>query len=111
MLFATGANFAGAKVQQIQQTTKFLTKYFKKSRSFVLKSESERRKSMNFCKLLQLQLLALFHFQVAVDDIHTEVVGGGKQRQDAMLTEGGYNEPLLIDETVCHDLTIVVFKV
>jgi hypothetical protein len=111
MLFATGANFAGAKVQQIQQTTKFLTKYFKKSRSFVLKSESERRKSMNFCKLLQLQLLALFHFQVAVDDIHAEVVGGGKQRQDAMLTEGGYNEPLLIDETVCHDLTIVVFKV
>ena len=47
---------AGAKVQQFDQMTKFLTKYFKKN----------------------LYLLPLLHFQIAVNNVHTEVIGSCK---------------------------------
>lgn len=57
-----------------------------------------------------LYLLALLHLEVAVDNIDAEVLRRGKQRQNAVLSQGADDETLLIDEAVGHDLTVVGFR-
>ena len=52
-------------------------------------------------------LLTRLHFQIAIDNIDGKVLRGGEQRQDAMLTESGDNEALLIDEAVSHHLAVI----
>ena len=55
--------------------------------------------------------LAGFDFEVAVDDVDGEAVGGGEEREDALLLQGGEDELLLAGDFLGDDLLIILFAV
>ena len=50
------------------------------------------------------------HFEILVDHIRRKILRRGEQRRNALLFQGGHDEPLFEDELLGNDVAVVLFR-